>query len=291
MASLPAPVIDPPALEPLPMDPDEAEVRILYALHQARACLGGGLRVVRADSRQLEVRGIVESAARRTEIATLVSASTPQGMVRIELLTLDELPASQLPGAAAESESSVEPMAGRAPLEAELLRSYRRIFPEAPAEANERRVLALSNQVLRAAGLALDHAWAIRNLALRYPPQPFQDLPSPAGVLVREMVRDHAAALSATCTDLSDQLEAPLAAVVRPEAHPAEAGSFESWQASAAVLLRETQELDDGAHELFSSGGETVEDPAARAWRLQIGLARAAKQAAVLSAVELPTTP
>ena len=248
---------------PVLTDRDELEIRALYALHKVQACLGGEIRVLRTDGEHVDITGIVESDERRREILDALTLPASNGSLRLNLRTVAELPVADLPPVALTEASDSRP--ARVPLEPELIRIYRTSFATESQEDTEKRVFALSNEVLRLAGVELDHAWAIENLATRYPSQRFDRLPSRLSEVVLEMVRDHASSLAATSSDLASQL----AVLHLPEDGMIEDLRRDSWQTWAAVLLHKVQQLHEDAHDLFSVTGKQVDDPAGHARRLQ----------------------
>lgn len=274
-----AAVVKQEKLEPLP-NLDDLEVRILSALHQHKACLGEEIRLVRTDPRHIDLTGIVESESQRETLAAVISPLSPDGAVRLNVRSVAELPVAELPPAVLTSPPAEPSSAdGRIPLESGLLRGFSALHPDESQTALENRVLALSNDVLRLATMALEHAWAIRNLAERYPVSRFDHLPPGLAALVRDMVRDHAASLHHACSELSGQLNPPLNALRLGDPDSQELQPLNSWQAAAATLLPQVQQLHRDAHHLFSLTGTKIEDPLARARRLQASLSMISREA------------
>jgi hypothetical protein len=272
------PVVIPDEKSLPPVNLDDLEVHTLYALHQAQACLGGEVRVVVTDARHLEIVGVVESDAKRDRIGALLSYLVPEGTVRLKVRTPAELPSVDLPplSSALPLESgSAHP---RMLLEPDLIRAYGALYTDESEEALDKRVLALSNEVLRLATLALDHAWAIQNMATRYSAPRISGLPPNLAGLIREMVRDHVLSLAGTCSDLSARVTPLLDAMNITDKDPAQIQHSEAWQASAAILLRDVQQFHQDAHQLFSVTSEKIDDPAARAQRLRTALARISRE-------------
>jgi hypothetical protein len=282
--SLPIPKYVPPVVMAeektlLSIDLDDLEVRTLYALHQAQSCLGGEIRLVAADSQHLDLVGFVESDARRARIAELFAQSIQQGALRLKIRTPAEFPPVALPPLSVSSATPADELdRERMPLESDLIRAYGVLYPGEGEGALDKRVLALSNEVLRLATIALDHAWAIQNMATRYPASRIDGLRSELGGLVKTMVRDHVSGLAGTGAELSEKVMPLLDAIPITDSQPEEAGS-ESWQASAGVLLRDVKQLHEDAHQLFSLTGHKVDDPDACARRFRATLARIVREA------------
>jgi hypothetical protein len=272
------PVTVPEEKLPLVVNLDDLEVHTLYALHQAEACLGGEIRLVATDARHLEITGVVESDAKRDRIGGILSSLVPEGTVGLKVRTPAELPSVDLPPLAAAIPLENGSARTRLPLEPDLIRAYGALYPDESEEALDKRVLALSNEVLRLATLALDHAWAIQNMAMRYSAPRISGLPPNLAGLIREMVWDHLTSLAGTCSDLSGRVTALLDAMNITDTDPAQIHHSEAWQASAAILLREVQQLHQDAHQLFSLTSRKIDDPAARAQRLRAGLARISRE-------------
>jgi len=272
------PVVIPDEKSLPPVNPDDLEVHTLYALHQAQACLGGEIRLVVTDARHLEILGVVESDAKRDRIGALLSYLVPEGTVRLKVRTPAELPSVDLPPLSSALPLENGSAHARMLLEPGLIRAYGALYPDESEEALDKRVLALSNEVLRLATLALDHAWAIQNMATRYPAPRISGLPANVAGLIREMVRDHVLSLAGTCSDLSGRLTPLLDAMNITDKDPAEIQHSEAWQASAATLLRDVQQFHQDAHQLFSVTSEKIDDPAARAQRFRTALARISRE-------------
>jgi hypothetical protein len=245
------------------IDPEAAELRTHYALHRARACMGEGIEVRRTGGELITVRGVVQSAARRQEIEALLSLLTPPGSVRVQFFTLAELPAAGLDSLPPAPPPESGEAAATIPMEPLLLERYRRIYPEVSAEVRQRRVIDLSNHVLRLAGVALAHAWAVRNFAVEYPPPRLHRLSGADLMLAREMVKEHSAELSAACSELAARLEGQVASGVSVEVPAA----FLTWQEAAEATLQQIRQMHADASDLFSCG-RPVADVSARARRM-----------------------
>jgi hypothetical protein len=277
-----------PTFAPIPAKPrgdlrpqfdiDDLEVRALYALHQAGACLGGEVRLVQTDANHLELTGSVESDAKRGQISALISAMVPEGGIMVNLGTLAELRVADLPPAAGMTTADQGPSSlPEMPLEQVLIQGYSRLFPEEPPAEIEKRVVALSNEALRLTSVALDHAWAIRNLAARYPRARFDHLTGARAGMIYEMARDHAARFSEACLKLAMEASEPLGSLPDASANSRPAGgSFASWEDQSAAALRQAQGLDQDAHDLFAMTGKKVDQPAARARQFLAALREAA---------------
>jgi hypothetical protein len=129
------------------------------------------------------------------------------------------------------------------PLELALIRAYSAMYSNEPEEALDKRVLAPSDEVLPA---------------------------TPA--------RDHVASLAGTRSEISGSVMPLFDAMNIADTSPAQIQRSEARQASAAILLRDVQQLDRDEHQLFSVTSEKVDEPSVRAQRLRTALARVSRK-------------
>ena len=220
---------------------EDAELRAWFALHQAKACLGEPIEVLRSVEGRILVRGLAESAARRDEIATALSGL---GLVDIELTTLQEMSAS--PAAASDSADAIRVVAAKLPVES--------LLPE----WDKKRISQMADTAVSEADAALAEAWALRRLAERYssPDAQFRPLD---GTSIETMQREHWQALASRLSKL-DAIIAPM----RVAAPTKSTEPQDSSEMKPFLAVRQTQEL---VHALFA-GDPVPPQPAEATTRL-----------------------
>lgn len=189
----PAPAItknEPPAVPAGPaLDISiETEVAALYALHQARACLGEAVEVTRGPTGRVLVEGMVETQQRKEEI---VAALLPVQAAETRIKSIAELPAPA-PGI----------VAAATPLAAESSTGSPAAIEEPPIQqalkgrASASRITELSNRAVSLSEHWMADAWALRKLTERFPQDRLKRLSESGRELLAEMVRRHSADLA-----------------------------------------------------------------------------------------------
>jgi hypothetical protein len=196
-APVPSPVINPTTAESL-----ASEVEAKFALHRVRACIGRPISVVRGESGRIEVRGIVETKARKTELDWALKG-IPWVSLKVQTMEEEALPAEALHAASSEAEGATTVV----PLGAEsqtvkglgiqdLLEQYFRRAGGPTARVPE-QIASLSRDAVSLSEGALEEVWALRRLAegsLSINPE---ELRMSSRRLLETMVRDHESALKA----------------------------------------------------------------------------------------------
>ena len=192
-------------------DPQSLEATLRHALHQAGACLGEPVEVVRGTDGTLAVRGIVGTSGVKAAILTELERSGVPDSVSLDIRTRAEAISmaegrvqlqgpSARPGLEAVSPSSVRSLL----LEADLIAYFRTRDPLKPADSVGRDLSAFAGEAVDRADDLLRSAWALRRLAERYGPRAAEILPPEAGALVREMCQDHLQGLAAASRKNAD---------------------------------------------------------------------------------------
>ena len=206
---VPEPVSTPPATAlhtPALPWPDEAEltareIEVWYALHQRRACLGEQIEVLGAASGQWTVSGVVDGEGR---LAELREALISLPYVKQELRTVSHEAAAE----PSDVRGQAEVQSAVLPLQRELLRHFR---THAQGENAGVAVSALANRTVSESEACLVEAWAIGRLMARFPGDRMTGTKSASRLLLENMLRDHASALSEHAERLHAAVE-PLAA-------------------------------------------------------------------------------
>jgi len=269
---LPAPLalqsssLDRPLAAESQTDALELEIALFHRLHQAGACLGEEVRVVRGASAKPEVRGIVESLERKQELTRLF-AEFPGVPVVIQAVSGEEKAVlaansgtSEAPAADAASigtEGDSEP----SPMKNHLVAHFARL--DLPAEARRPRMVEFSNQVISLSQSAHLHGWALRRLAERFNDVHLEKLSPQAVARFRSMANDHLRALSSVvgrCDEMLRPVLASLANAENAENRPAEFPATEAgnWQSRSMRVFESVMKADRLIHSLFAGTEATA---------------------------------
>jgi hypothetical protein len=213
-APLPAPAVPPPA------DLDETELQLRYTLFKHQWDLGEDL-VIRRDSGQVVLSGIVSSGERKDEMRAVLS-ELPN--VRFSV----DVPAAGVARSATPARSV--PTQGTAPLLDALL-------DKAFASREER--LDFVDHSLSGSDVALSHAFALRRLAERYTEDDERALKPESDQKLYEMLRAHLRQLS----QANDGL-APLLALLPAGSAPGSPALPATWRARISALFSAVQQQD-----------------------------------------------
>ena len=180
----------------------EAEIQILYRLHQLKVCMGEAVELRRKPRLdELTISGRVVSAERRAQV---ISAVTPylRPWIHLDLATNDELiarAAARVPHRQQLlSENTIISEGGVSRLSSPIRKAMERYLREdvkASSGSQDQEADRISLNILNHARLALKHAWALRHLSDRFPPASLQALPDSARSRLHELFSDHAEAL------------------------------------------------------------------------------------------------
>jgi anti-sigma factor RsiW len=165
-----------PALPVSESELTEAEVAARYALHQLKADLGEPVEIIRDANRQIIVRGLVETPARKQQ---LIETLRELPLVSVQIQTIAEaVQQSSSPKASSPPTATVAPVTSLsiqvAPTAVNLLRQrLEQHFNERGLErqAANVRVTQILNAAFAESTTALSEAWALRRLAERFQSQ------------------------------------------------------------------------------------------------------------------------
>ncbi len=197
-----------PATRPQPgpasAGPDRrtVEAKLRHALHEARACLGEPVEVVRAANGALAVRGIVGTGEMKAAILTALDRSDVPDAVTVDIRTQAESIGSAdrgfefagpsvRPAINAGSPSARSGPVSGLPLTSDLTAYFRAADPLRAADSVGKDLSAFAAGAVDRADDLLRRAWALRRLAERYGPSTAERISPEAAALVREMCRDH----------------------------------------------------------------------------------------------------
>ncbi|MCW5978276.1 MAG: hypothetical protein KIT09_09375 [Bryobacteraceae bacterium] len=257
-----------------------AEIRILYALHEAGACLGAPVQVIEQQGGELLVTGIVRSEAMKARILAGLAGMKLPRRIATDIVTNEEAAerarAGRSLGAVEGSDrptATVEPSPEIAseqapPLEAEL-RAYFSVQPlpdaslpavDGSAQAGE-RVAAFTNRAATLAANALDEAWALRTLADGY--GELTDLDLASAVLLKQMIEDHLGALGDETARLRGWASPVLRAIAagrglevagspRSARQTSPRPLFEIWPATCREAFAATEQMHDDVMALLA---------------------------------------
>ena len=202
--AMPPQVVAPAATELM-----AAEIMVRYALHRANACLGEPIEILTTDMGGIEVRGLAETPERKEE---LIVALQNIPLVTVRIQSLAEAQAMMTP-ARTSANSNPEPnastsgeapvvtvRASKLPIQDELKRYFTQIGsdPTSPASGSEKsatdlhqKIVAISSQAISLADAALADAFALRQLAEKYPAVKTRLLEASSRWLLEAMIREH----------------------------------------------------------------------------------------------------
>jgi hypothetical protein len=220
-----------PALSPLqPAGPNE-ELRVIAALHRIGADLGEPVDVRRESGTVfVNVTGI--DPVRRAELKTALAG------LRAVRLQFGVAPREE---SQAPTRRSVTQVDTANPLLAEL----QAVLPEAGTTAD------LADQLSQDTEKILDHVYALRGLARRFPHETVAQLATPEVDVLRGIVLDHVAAIEA----FSAKIEHVMRPIL-PRVNPADGVNGKTWQDVAQAMLDGARELDQAAN--ASGGGDSA---------------------------------
>jgi hypothetical protein len=220
VAAAPAPTLAAPSRAAL----QAAEVAALYALHQARADLGEQIEVVIEEGRHVVVRGLVQTAERKEELAQSLSRIA---LVSPQLLTIEEAvgqaqrattPPATNEAALAVSENVVtsgQPAASVNPFQQRVIEHFggRKGMGEAERQEANRQVTQFYNAVEADASAALAEAWALRRLQERFASTNGAELDATSRQRLAEIEGNHLARLRQRSRNLQARLQPLLVAL------------------------------------------------------------------------------
>jgi hypothetical protein len=229
------------------------ELQVLAALHQVGADLGEPIEVTR-DAGRILVSGMGIAPDRQEQIQGVLGA-IPHVVVRFSepaeaaAAAAERGPESTAPGGVPEPRSRLaERAGGRAQFE------------------------RLSAQLLDMSDAAMSRAYALRRLAQRFPRQAEAELSAGDRRLLRDLGREHAAALGTQAAGM----ERLLAPVLGGPGRAVGASAYGAWQDAAEEVFHAALRVDKllavalGAAPGEISGGEALSEPMASLAQLRV---------------------
>jgi len=201
----PQPRLSEVAVSPAPRlpDPDETEMAVRYGLHQLDADLGEPVEIRRIAGGEILVDASEVSPQLRATLKEKFSA-LPNTQLEFEKAASCETCLAPSPTGAEETSS---PPLTVLPTVNSNEKRLEEIFGEPSAQES------FTRDVITLSGDALSHCFALRNLALRYPPQAEAGLTPVARNELHEMVEDHFAVLAEGLSHLQGLLRPLLEAL------------------------------------------------------------------------------
>jgi hypothetical protein len=245
-----------------------SEIEAQFALHRVGACVGRPISVVTTESGQIEVRGIVETQARQSEL-TYALRGIPWVTVRVQ--TTQEQPfeppkpaqepqaAIPEPGTAVLGVEGTLASPGRLALQDLLEQHFRRAG--AQTAGVDLQIAALSHEASSLSEAALEEVWALRRLAEWAPSAGRAELRFASRRLLEAMVRDHENALRSQAGQLRTLLQPILESLLLPKVA---AGPQVGTEGSQSLASSNSQEWKTASLQLFTTVDRMV--------RLTLGL-------------------
>jgi DNA-directed RNA polymerase specialized sigma24 family protein len=186
----------------------ELEVEVLRLLNQLGADLGEQINVTRTPGGRLRVHGVVETQERRGELLRSLAALSGNSAVEVEVSTTSEALRSRAAARPAHPPvvRHVGPADDRIPAEEELRRHYSKDKGLSDDEAHA-AILQLADRASQRSMLALQHAWAMKRLAARFPDRELRGLDDAAREKWLSMMQSHARAVRRESTQLRQELQ------------------------------------------------------------------------------------
>jgi hypothetical protein len=277
-APAPTPTLAPPSRAAL----QAAEVAALYALHQAQADLGEQIEVVVENGRQVVVRGLVQTAERKEELAQALKRIA---LVSPQLRTIEEAlqqvqratnPPAANEAALTTSENVVtsgQPAASAPLFQQKLIEHFggRKGLSEAERQEVNRQVTQFYNAIEADASAALAEAWALRRLQERFASTNGAEFDSISRQRLEEMQGNHLSRLRQRSRNLQARLQ-PLLVAITGDA-PAVSQPIETTrQAQILAAFRAIEQASRLTDQLIA--GETVASLPQTARALLVELAR-----------------
>jgi hypothetical protein len=207
------------------------ELRVFSALHQLGADLGEPVGVRRDDATGRVVISMLGLGAEREQQIRAAIAGLPNVVIQTEQPEAMRAPSTAARrGATAQTNRELESRVGSGPV----LQNF-------------------VNEVLDHSDAALARAHALRNLAVRFPPEVEAQLASGDRALLDGIVRDHVQAL--------DKHAAQLRTLLKPFLGETRAGAASAarWQDEAVALVAAAQSLDAILSEYVAGSGGTAD--------------------------------
>ncbi len=208
--------------------PISDELQVLSALHQIGADLGDPVEVTLSQGKVL-VSGVGIPAARQKQIHERLDT-----MAHVAVEFRDPAPvAAPAEPASAKAETAPTPAAPPAAVET---RVERQLGSHAEFEK-------LSSQLMDWNEAAMARAYALRALAQKFPASAESELAAGDRRLLREMAREHAAALAQPVAGIEETL-VPILTALGGAAEAPPAANHASWQPAAEDLFRASRRVD-----------------------------------------------
>ena len=288
-----------PATRPQPgkastsLDRRTLEAKLRHALHEAGACLGEPVEVVRAANGPLAVRGIVGTREMKAAILMALDRSNLPDAVPVDIQTQAESIGSAERGIefagpsvrpAINADSPIarsKPVSGL-PLRSDLTAYFRAADPPRSADLVGKDLSAFAEGAVDRADDVLRRAWALRRLAERYGPSTAESISPEAAALVREMCRDHLHGIANAARRSADWTLPALAAIEiskgvdegAPQQISPSLAPTRSWSESFLSLFDAANSIHSDTLALLTVRLDVTEGPASeqgRARSLDIG--------------------
>lgn len=255
-------------------DPN-VQVQALSDLHSVKACLGDDIKIRETPSGSWQIRGLVPNVERKVEVLNALSG-LPIRAQELDIRTFEEVSAAapnehcpETPLAPPLSSSIiVRQGVQRLPVEDLLAQeSLKREVGQRIAEIRG-ELPRLSNHAVTLSKSMLSEAWALQDLAERFPARSIHKLSHSSRHSLEEMVRDHQRNFQEQLSRLRDHFE-PVLSLLAPSAiGPVHAGiapqAIEGdWTASCLAIWQCARRVDKVIHGLFAGTDLEGEPPAA----------------------------
>ncbi|HEX8336895.1 MAG TPA: sigma-70 family RNA polymerase sigma factor [Pyrinomonadaceae bacterium] len=223
------------------------EVEVLRLLSEAGADLGEQITAARVG-RVLRVEAIVETEQRKAEILRALAPVLYNPSVKIDVKTAAEAARSG-PTTTPPVVEQVEAAEARLPADAELRRHL-----GGGAGADD-EIARFASRVSSRSRRALQHAWALKRLAERFPPQELRAMDPAAKQKWLQMAREHASAVRREGAALHQELQPLFSPAAEQVGAPPSAGAIGDEAdliARAARLLELCSAVDPAVRAAFS---------------------------------------
>ncbi len=283
-AAVTRPVVQPALALPSPAELADAEIEARVALHHASADLGEPVEIVRSP-REVEVRGLVDTEQRKTELLAVLQGIrhlTPRITTIAEAASAStattgewgKVAASQAgqsnsdekqPAAASNLPGSVD-VSSRLPIQDQLEKYFDQLRRSTAASqksgetdqsqsAIQQEIQRVSSQAVTLAEEALEHAWALRRLAERYPSDEVSKLSPESRRKLEGLVREHVQALLQRTQSYGALVKPVLLSLAAGQAGRSQADeelAAANWPAFSPSLFNTVSQVDRLTSSLFA---------------------------------------
>jgi hypothetical protein len=240
---------------------DDLEVSVRYRLHQSGTDLGGSIEIAQRPPDQLVVKAWGLSSQAQDRVTSLLAN---QPGIQFEVQPSVPGRASPIKTITAVPQSTGQQSDDR----------LEKFFGGMDTEENYTR------GVLRSDNVALEHLYALQELAVRWPPGQDSNLSATAKGQLEAIIRDHARATQVAVSELNSQIDFLLKGFGQETISEIPPGGGTNWQAVSGSTLEKARTVDHIVRSLLTTSDKpiTLEEALPQIRQSVLELAGGAKQ-------------